>query len=186
MRTGTIYRLICDANGKYIVGSALAYKRRQDYYWSYLRRGKWNNPYVQSCYDKYGKDSLRFEVLQENVPEEILGHVESIWIGALKARAEDKLLGMNMRDGDRFRLSAESRAKILETYKKKDWPKRNPNKDHLMYEFTKSGDFVREWKNPREAADFYGFRLTSIHKSCNQNKVNNSYALYGHVFSYHK
>jgi hypothetical protein len=183
-RTGTVYRLVCSANGKFIVGSALSYKRRQDYYWSYLRRGKWNNPYVQSCYNKYGKDSMSFEVLQENVPEEILGHIESIWIGTLGARAEDHKLGMNMRDGDRFRLSAESRAKILETYKKKDWPKRNPDKEHPIYQYTKLGEFVKEWKNPREISENYNLVLTSIHMCCNRNKTEKKYSLKGYIYSY--
>lgn len=162
MRTGTVYKFVCNTNGKFIIGSALAYKRRQNYYWSYLRRGKWNNCYLQACYDKYGKDSMRFEILQDNVPEEILGHVESIWIGTLCARAEDKGLGMNMRDGDRFRLSAESRAKILETYKKKSWPKRNPDIDRPIGEYSISGELLRTWKNVREASEYYKTSINSI------------------------
>ena len=181
MRIGTIYKFFCVSNNMFIVGSTLNYKRRQDYYWSYLKRGKWKNPYVQAVYNKYGKDSMKFEILQENVPEDILGFVESIWIGALCGRAEDKKFGMNMRDGDRFRLSQESRAKILQTYKNKNWPKRNPNITRPVYEKLSDGT-IKIWKNTREAAEYYGFKITSVQRCCCLNKNKRESKLYGHLF----
>ena len=53
---------------------------------------------LQRCFNKYGKDSLKFEIVQDNVPEDILLAVEDIWIGANCSKISDKKGGMNMRD----------------------------------------------------------------------------------------
>ena len=184
MKVGCIYKISCSDSGKFIIGSTNNFNKRKTYYLSFLRRNKWNNPYLQSTFNKYGEDSIKFEILQDNIPLEILGDVESIWIGSSCGRTEDKKSGMNMRDGKRPRFSQETITKIFETYKTKDWPKRNPNIDRPIDELNSLGEVIKTWKNAREISEFYNLRLGSVQCNARRNKSRGKdiMSLHNHYF----
>lgn len=112
MTTGLIYKVTCTSNNKFIIGSTINFKRRVREYNSKLERNIFNNPVLQNCYNKYGKESIKFEIIQENIPENILNFVEDIWIGASCGRVDDKKNGMNIRDASRIRFTKEYYAEL--------------------------------------------------------------------------
>jgi len=103
VRKGVIYKL--SINKYFIIGSTLFPKTRKSSYISKLKRGVHNNPIVQDVYNTHPADVLNFEIIQNDIPENILTFVEDIWIGASCARVEDKRNGMNCRDAYRVRFT---------------------------------------------------------------------------------
>jgi group I intron endonuclease len=63
-----IYRITNMANGKYYIGSAESFARREWQHRYDLRRGVHKNPRLQAAWNKYGPDMFVFEVLEE-IPE---------------------------------------------------------------------------------------------------------------------
>lgn len=60
-----IYRITNMANGKYYIGSAESFARREWQHKYDLRRGVHKNPRLQAAWNKYGPDMFVFEVLEE-------------------------------------------------------------------------------------------------------------------------
>lgn len=63
-----IYRITNMANGKYYIGSAESFARREWQHKYDLRRGVHKNPRLQAAWDKHGPDMFVFEVIEE-IPE---------------------------------------------------------------------------------------------------------------------
>ncbi len=112
MRIGVIYKITCTENGYFLFGSTIKFERRKSNYKSSLTKGNYSNILLQRCFNKYGWNSLQFEIVQDNIPENILLYVEDIWIGANCSKSDDNKGGMNMRNGYRWVQSIESREKI--------------------------------------------------------------------------
>jgi group I intron endonuclease len=60
-----IYRITNMANGKYYLGSAESFARREWQHRNDLKRGVHKNPRLQAAWNKYGADMFVFEVLEE-------------------------------------------------------------------------------------------------------------------------
>ena len=118
MKTGLIYKLYFTNNSYFIYGSTFCLKKRKYAYFHKLIKNLYNNDILQKVYNKYdGKNTIRWEIVQDNIPEKILEFVEDIWIGSKCARSEDKNKGMNMRDASRTRFSKETIDKIVKANK---------------------------------------------------------------------
>jgi group I intron endonuclease len=63
-----IYRITNMANGKYYIGSADSFARREWQHKYELKRGVHKNPRLQAAWDKYGAEMFVFEVIEE-LPE---------------------------------------------------------------------------------------------------------------------
>jgi group I intron endonuclease len=63
-----IYRITNMANGKYYIGSAESFARREWQHKYDLKRGVHKNPRLQAAWNKYGEEMFVFEVLEE-IPE---------------------------------------------------------------------------------------------------------------------
>jgi group I intron endonuclease len=63
-----IYRITNMANGKYYIGSADSFARREWQHKYDLKRGVHKNPRLQAAWNKYGEEMFVFEVLEE-IPE---------------------------------------------------------------------------------------------------------------------
>lgn len=75
-----IYRITNMANGKYYIGSADSFARREWQHKYDLKRGVHKNPRLQAAWDKYGEEMFVFEVLEE-VPEcQNQLQVEDMWL----------------------------------------------------------------------------------------------------------
>jgi len=112
MRVGVIYKITCIENGYFLYGSTIKFEKRKSSYKSSLIKGNYSNIFLQRCFNKYGWNTLKFEIVQDNIPEDILLHVEDVWIGANCSKSDDNKRGMNMRNGYRWDQSIESREKI--------------------------------------------------------------------------
>lgn len=119
MRLGVIYKVTCTDNGNFIIGSSLTPNKRKNQYLSKLRKNKWANPYLQNCFNKYGENSLIFEILRKDIPENILEAIENIYIGVNCAKVDDRKGGMNLQDGTRVNWSKESKLKASNSAKKR-------------------------------------------------------------------
>lgn len=70
-----IYRITNMANGKFYVGSADSFARREWQHKYYLRRNEHKNPHLQSAWNKYGEEMFVFELV-ETIPE---GEDQLVW-----------------------------------------------------------------------------------------------------------
>lgn len=77
-----IYKITCLKNNKFYIGSSKNIKQRWKYHLSYLRKNNHHSTYMQRCYNKYGEDSFKFEVLLEmfEYNEELLRLIEQYYI----------------------------------------------------------------------------------------------------------
>ena len=64
-----IYRITNMANGKFYIGSAESFARREWQHKYALRRNEHKNPHLQASWNKHGEEMFVFEVL-EQIPEE--------------------------------------------------------------------------------------------------------------------
>jgi group I intron endonuclease len=63
-----IYRITNMANGKFYIGSAESFARREWQHKYALRRNEHKNPRLQAAWNKYGEEMFVFEVIEE-IPE---------------------------------------------------------------------------------------------------------------------
>jgi group I intron endonuclease len=129
MKLGKIYKITCISNNKFIIGSSICYEKRKGVHLSLLRNNKHANDILQNCFNKYGEDNIKFEILQNYIPELILKDIENIWIGSQCSMDADKKGGMNMRDAYN---GSPSKKSILKTKIKKDgWKMLQETKDKI-------------------------------------------------------
>jgi group I intron endonuclease len=89
MATG-VYCIECLADGKSYVGSASkSLTKRLWTHRSLLSKGRHTNLHLQAAWDKYGKESFRFSVLEQCLPSECLVK-EQGWIDQLDACNKEK------------------------------------------------------------------------------------------------
>jgi group I intron endonuclease len=75
-----IYQITNMVNGKYYIGSAGSFERRQWQHKNDLKRNAHKNPRLQAAWNKYGAEAFVFEVL-ETVPEgESQLKAEDVWL----------------------------------------------------------------------------------------------------------
>ena len=134
-------------------GQTKHFKRRIKSYKSSLKNRKANR-ILQNCYNKYGWESLKFEIVQNNIPEDLLLFVEDIWMGANCSRIEDKKGGMNV---------LTSSTLVNKEYKKKVYSESSTQKNKTGYDALRSkevhkydldGKYIESYGSAREAAKF--------------------------------
>jgi group I intron endonuclease len=78
MKTAGIYQITCTANGKKYIGSSLSIERRFTHHKTQLKYNKHINNHLQNAWNKYGKDSFVFEILEkvENATVESIRTIE--------------------------------------------------------------------------------------------------------------
>ena len=100
---GLIYK-ISNPNGRIYVGQTTkSAEQRIIQYRS--KRKKYGKSLVLRSIAKYGWDAHVFEVIEDNVPKELLNEREIYWIKELKTYAAENLDGMNLTRGGDYRES---------------------------------------------------------------------------------
>lgn len=192
MKAGLIYKITVRNTKYFLVGSTInKLSIRKFQYFTKLKAGNYSNKLLQRVFNKYGKESFIFEILQNNISEDILEHVEDIWIGALCSRIEDKNGGMNIRDAKRPRWSEMTKKKISKSRKgkmmgKDNWmfgkPMSKEHKEKISHtkrgykilQYSLNGDFIKEWESVKEITEKLRFSEKGIYK-CMRNFINQAY-----------
>jgi len=82
-RTVGIYKITCIPNGKIYVGSSVDVHRRWGLHRTDLNTGKNNNKYLLRAFEKYGKESFMWEVIEE-CSQNILWEREQYYLDTLQ------------------------------------------------------------------------------------------------------
>lgn len=109
-----VYAIVCSANGKQYIGSAVNIKRRWRWHRTALRGNRHHSILLQRAWNKYGEHSFEFTVLEYCAPDVVVSR-EQQWLDS--RTPYDPTLGYNIAahaDAPTRgrRLSAEHRAKI--------------------------------------------------------------------------
>ena len=75
-----IYQIVNETNGKIYIGSAINIRKRWNFHKRDLKLNKHTNPHLQRAYNKYGKNSFIFEILQKVKDKEHLIFYEQKWL----------------------------------------------------------------------------------------------------------
>lgn len=92
LKSSGIYRITCITTGKHYIGSATVLRARWASHRHMLNHGKHGNKHLQNSFNKYGKDSFEYAVI-ELCDVEFLVAREQFWIDALDA--SNDIVGMN-------------------------------------------------------------------------------------------
>lgn len=100
-KPSTIYAIRCTANGKVYIGRTQNLEQRIRKHWLDLKRGFKGNmrdPSFQHDFDRYGEESFKLYILEENVPPETANDREAYWIA--EYMATNPKYGYNKLNGD--------------------------------------------------------------------------------------
>ena len=75
-----IYQITNMVNGKYYIGSAESFARREWQHKYDLKKGTHKNPRLQAAWNKYGADAFVFEVLEELAPTVVTFDIENLYL----------------------------------------------------------------------------------------------------------
>lgn len=93
-RTSGIYKIVCSANGKVYVGSAVDLQARKRGHWYALRTNTHKNCHLQNAWHKYGANRFGFVII-ELTPRDLLIEREQYWLD--ETRSYDRNYGYNVR-----------------------------------------------------------------------------------------
>lgn len=94
MNNSGIYSIINKQNGKRYIGSAVNLKRRINEHKNRLNKNKHNNRYLQNAWNKYGKQSFIFEILEYTSKEKLI-EIEQWWLDIYKSYIKDRGYNIN-------------------------------------------------------------------------------------------
>lgn len=172
-----IYIITNKANGKVYIGQSInLWLRINEGYLQKLPKNKGHNIHLQRAWNKYGKESFTFEVLEYVLDVEKLNEVETSWIKFYDA--SNKKFGYNI-----FPEGNSPRGRTMSEEFKKKIKIINSGSNNGMYGQTHTdevkeiiskansipivqldieGQFVREWRSVTEAAEYYGVARAPI------------------------
>lgn len=131
MKSG-IYQITNVINGKKYIGKSINTDNRRYHHWYYLKNGKHGNPHLQSSYNKYGKESFHFVVLEYCEVEDLVDR-EMYWIEKLDTKNPNK--GYNINDPEigalGRKLTPEHKAKIGASQVRKKHPHSEEGKSNI-------------------------------------------------------
>lgn len=88
-----IYQITNMVNGKYYIGSAESFARREWQHKYDLKRGSHKNPHLQAAWNKYGADAFVFEVIENVAPDRESFDVENSYL--MKCVGSDDCYNIN-------------------------------------------------------------------------------------------
>lgn len=82
-RTVGIYKITCVPNGKIYIGSSVDVHHRWEQHRTHFKTGKHNNKYMLRAFEKYGKESFMWEIIEE-CSRNVLWEREQYYLDALQ------------------------------------------------------------------------------------------------------
>jgi group I intron endonuclease len=125
---GVIYKITSPSGRVYVGQTTRTANQRIVQYKS--KRKKTGKSLILRSIEKYGWDAHVFEVIEDNVPKELLNDQEVYWVAKLKTYAAENLDGMNLTRGGDYRESWKNdktrveRAKMRRGEKSPSWGKK--------------------------------------------------------------
>lgn len=129
-----IYKILCTVNNRYYIGSAICFKKRKTTHLSTLKHNKHHNTHLQRIYNKYGRQSLSFSIVEECDKESLFGleqlHIDECWsdklcINQLKSSTYGDTLSQHPNKKEIIRKRSESLRKTMdkmgESGRKETW-----------------------------------------------------------------
>lgn len=115
---GLIYKIVNNKTNKIYIGQTKrSLRERKNQHFSELKNQKHYNTQLQEDYNKYGKNSFSFEILENNVKEENLIEKETYWIQILGGMYADNLYNQTdnttISDFNRSQLIKYNKERIL-------------------------------------------------------------------------
>lgn len=180
MREGIIYSITNLENGKRYIGRTINPKARKKYHIDSLKEGCHHNNHLQSAWDKYGEENFVHEVIEEQIPENMLDDREQHWINYYDSFEGE---GYNQTSGGySFRHSEETLKKLAdrEYLTGEDHPMHITNRDKTLLKgelnranepkkkltFKKCGIIIKDYYNShlnkKDLADKYNLNLQPI------------------------
>jgi GIY-YIG catalytic domain len=92
-RTSGIYFIVCNATGRFYVGSTVNLHERRRSHWTSLRGGKHGNKYLQRAWRRHGAAKFEFRVIELVRPSRLLA-TEQSWLN--KTNCIDRSIGFNI------------------------------------------------------------------------------------------
>lgn len=129
---GGIYRITCTANGHFYIGRTINFAHRMQQHRTDLKRGVHKNQRLQNCYNKYGADSLRFELVEPLENDDIQIAREQQLIDENIGKPECMNINRTAQMFCDVPMTPERRAKISKAHTgKKGTPKTEAQKKHM-------------------------------------------------------
>lgn len=129
-----------------------------------LIKCKHHNHTMQNCFNKYGLESILFEVIEE-CPEDILLEREAYYIQTICPDINHILDPTRPKfDKDTIKLAVETRKRNNLLFN------RRPANIKKVYQYDIDGNFIKEWKTLSDAANFYNCNISSL-SACCRNKA---------------
>lgn len=115
--TSGIYAIVCNPTKKVYIGQSVNIKARKGKHVADLIKNKHCNPYLQNSFNKYGRNSFTFKVL-ENCEKELLTKQESYWIEKYKSNNSE--FGFNLKEAGDSTSSIEHKNACGEATRKRN------------------------------------------------------------------
>lgn len=180
-----IYQIKCESNNKVYIGSTINYKRRINVHYNELKKQEHHSIKLQNTYNKYGKNSLNFTILEEIENVEILIDREQCYFDMINPELNMVLVaGLNSHLG--MKRSEETKKKISESLKgkklseehkksisdtlkghkqsKNTIDKRMKNSYKTILQFDKNMNLIKEYKSATHAAEELNIHRNSIYR----------------------
>lgn len=153
-----IYQIFCNANNKYYIGSSKSVKKRWAIHRYLLKRNEHTNEHLQNAYNKYGKDSMHYsivEILPLDASVEEIERQETKWV--LHFKSHEKEYGFNKTLPGSIPLKEEHQNTPLKERKKIICP---------VIVIEKSTGKTMEFDNSKEAEKVIGLSAKKINDCC--------------------
>lgn len=146
-----IYKITCTENGKFYIGSTINFRTRCRTHRYTLNANTHKNRALQSAWNKYGKKSFIFEIIDRVSCDDLIA-VEQMYLDTLQPF--DKV-GYNLVKiaGSQLgkRHSKESKIKMSRSAKNRKSPSRFTKIDQIGID----GEIIKTWTTIKEARVFY-------------------------------
>lgn len=165
-----IYMITCKSNNKIYIGSSINISKRWKEHINDLKSNRHRSKYLQNCYNKYGEDSLKFEVIHECISdkkEDILRD-EQFYIDTLNPEFNTlKIAGSSLG----YKPTEESRKKMSEAQKGKKHSEEHIQKranacKKPIIQYSLDNVFIKEWMSIKDAGINLGIHEYSIGQCC--------------------
>lgn len=154
-----IYHIIINGTEHHYIGSAKDLRKRLNAHRTALNRKKHENFKLQNCYNKYGLNNFEFEILEFCEIASLLKR-EAYFIKKLKPDLNIVQDPVELNRDEAFK-------ERVSKAKKKYYKTHRPVNIIKVYQYDKSGKFIKKYNSATEAANAVNGVVSGIIGACN-------------------